>query len=337
MIADLYHDAAHATLKAQVADRPGAQDFLKTAQFEDSPDEIPATAFAWPAQRAFPIHTPQHAVVSALYAEKCASELPPPVLEAIKTALFAYGVSGEVFARAQPKLAEEDPRDYLFTDGTYPVRHAGEVKIAEARLLAQADRLPLESRVQVFHKLAVAADRHGVTLLPASQGWGLAALSNPGVVMENLAARSHLAKTAELKEPYLRAAESLRSNPTALREFGARVKMASAMLAADKAAGLEAEYGKRLPDPMHAVFNHAIKLGAQMVDLGGNAFDLMDLVAMPLSFWSDALGPEFTGQIAPGGQVNPEEIINILPTLPADLKSVLAQALHSAGVQPSGV
>ena len=337
MIADLYHDAAHAILKSQLDNRPAAQDFLKTASFEDGPDNIAPTAFAWPGQRAFPVHTPQHAVVSKLYAEKCASELPPFVMASIDAALSAYGVPPELLAPETPKLAAERPEDFLFEDNTYPVRHAGEVKIAEARLLAQADKLPLERRVGVFHKLASAAERHGVTLLPASQSWGLAALSNPGIVIDNLAARAHMAKTAELKAPYVHAAEALRGNPTALRDFGARVKLASVMLAADKAAGLDAEYGKRLPDPMHAVFNHAVKLGAQMVDLGGNAFDLMDLVALPTSFWKDALGPEFVGQIAPGGQVSPEELVAVLPTLPADMKSVLAQALHSTGLKPSGV
>jgi hypothetical protein len=44
----------------------------------------------------------------------------------------------------------------------------------------------------------------------------MSALANPGVVLDGLAARAHLAKTAEVRDAYECAATALRQEPTAL-------------------------------------------------------------------------------------------------------------------------
>lgn len=209
--------------------------------------------------------------------------------------------------------------------------------MAEQRLLEQADRLNLPARVAAFHKLAQAADTHGVTLQPAAQAWGMAALSDPGKVLDGLAARAYLAKTATAKEAYGAAAQALRREPTALRDFPARVKLASLLMKLDVETGMEPFYGRKIPDPLHTVFNEPVKHGAQMIDVGGSAYDIMDLVALPADFYAQALGPEVVGEIAPGGQVDPAKLGAVLPTLPADLMRVLGTSLRSAGVKCAAV
>lgn len=336
MIHDIYHDAAHARLRHLVARHPGVEPLLKEAEFEDDPSGLPATAFAWPAQRRYPVHTAEHAVVSHLYANDDA-RAPEHVRAKIAEALEAYGVSKGALDPREEKVAESDD-DYIFPESrTYPVRSAAEVKTAEQRLLDQVERLPLPPRVAAFHKLAQAAERHGVTLQPAAQAWGMAALANPGVVLDGLAARAHLAKTAEAKGAYGDAAAALREQPHALRSFDARVKLASLLLKLDKTAGIDALYGRKIPDPLHTVFNTPMKVGAQMIDIGGGAYDLMDLVALPPDFFAQVLGPEVVGEIAPGGQIDPSKLAAVLPTLPSDLMRVLGSALRSAGVKSAAV
>ena len=332
---DLYHDAAHGVLKTLIEQFPSVAPLLKTASFEDNSDEIPGSAFAWPDRRMYPVHTPEHAILSHMYLSKEASA-PERVRLAVKEALLAYGVSEDAITPVTVKVAE-DPDDFLFEDHTYPVRGAVEVKYAEQRLLEQARNMALPQRVETFHKLAQAAKRHSVNLTPASQAWGMAGLSNREKVAEALTARGTLAKTASEKQGYTDIAAALRDDPKALREFNSQVKLAKLLIGMDARAGLSALYDSKIPDPFHTVFNTAVKLGAQMIDLGGATFDLMSLASLPSTFYSDALGPEIVGQIAPGGQVNPDQLAMILPTLPADMKQSLIVSLSSAGVKPSPV
>jgi hypothetical protein len=336
MIFDIYHDAAHAHLRHLVASHPGVEPLLKEAEFEDDPANLPPTAFAWPTQRRFPVHTPEHAVVSHLYVN-ANPQTPAFVRLKVAEALEAYGVSKDALARVETKVAETD-EDFIFPENhTYPVRSHREVKMAEARLLDQVERLPLPSRVAAFHKLAQAAERHGVTLQPAAQAWGMAALSNPGLVIDGLAARAHLAKTAEARAAYANAANALRAEPTALRSFPARVKLASVLLKLDGANGLDTLYGKKIPDPLHTVFNEPMKVSAHMIDIGGGAYDLQDLTNLPAHFYADTLGQDVVREIAPGGRVTAEKLAEVLPTLPMELKRVLGETLRSAGVRRMSV
>lgn len=333
---DLYHDAAHAHLASLLRRHPGVEPILKTAQFEDDPSEIQQGAFAWGSERLYPIHTLPHAIVSHLYATNDPG-VPQHAREKIAEALNAYGLDLSLVAPVVEKVASA-PEDYLFPETqTYPVRSAPEVKMAEERLLAQAERLALPARVAVFHKLAQAAERHDVTLQPAAQAWGMAALSNPARVLDGLAARAHLAKSAELRTAYSDAAQGLRAEPRVLRNFEARVKLASTLMKLDTLAELTPLYGRKIPDPLHTVFNTAMKVGAAPIDLGGEAFDLMDLLALPSDFFAQALGPEIVGEIAPGGQLDPGQLAAILPTLPMELKRVLSSSLRSAGIKSVGV
>ena len=109
------------------------------------------------------------------------------------------------------------------------------------------------------------------------------------------------------------------------------------ILKADEAAGLARHYDRKIPDPICTVFNTAVKLSAQMVNLGNDAYDLGSLAALPASFYSDALGPEVLSEIAPGGSVGPDRLAAVLPTLPADMLRGLQQGLASAGVAPTGL
>lgn len=330
---DLYSDTAHATIRRLVQERPGAAGLLKEAQFEDSRDEIPPAAFAWPERRLFPVHTPGHAIVSHLYAEDQGA--PPPVRAKIAEALAAYAVPLAELAPVQAKVAA--PEECLFDDGSYPVRTAEEVAYAQARLLPQAERLPLEDRVAAFHKLACVAERFGVELDPLAQAWGMSAFSNVARVQEGLTGRYHLAKTAEHKRVYVALSEALAEDPRQLRDYAARVKLASVILKTDAAAGITGAYGKKILDPLRTVFNTPVKTGAQLVSLGDDAYDVTSLAALPQTFYADALGPEVLSEIAPGGQLDPDQLGAVLPTLPADMLRQFKQALASAGVAPTGI
>jgi len=333
---DLYHDTAHATLGRLIQSHPGSTEMLKTAEFEDDPSAIPDGAFAWGAERMFPVHTPEHAIVSALYVRE-QPQVPSHVRAKIAEALEAYGVPEEVMRPHEVKVAA-DPQDFLFPEtGTYPVRSPEEVKTAEQRMMEEAWKLPLEERVKVFNKLASAAERHGVTLKPVAQGWGLAAYSAPEKVLEAVIGRTQIVKSAEDRVPYETISEVIRKDPFSLRDYNARVKLASTLMTLDKKAGIEGTWNRKVPDPILSVFNRPAKVGARMVVLGSESYAIEQLAGLPASFWADAVGPEMVSEIAPGGQVNPDTLSDILPTLPAPMLQSVVRSLHAAGIKPSGV
>lgn len=331
---DFYNDAAHAYLRNLLEKYPGTHGLLKNAEFEDTRDEISHSAFADLSAQRFPTHTPEHAVLSFLYAND--QQAPSGVMHKIAEALYAYGIDSSIFVPQETTKTASASRS-LFDDGSYPVNTPEQVKMAEARLFEEVHKIGLTARAQVFNKLAHVAEDIGVELSPRAQAWGMSAYCNPEELARAVEARGALCKTAELKDAYYGLAQSIHEDPHAVREYAVRVKVAETLEAMDRQSGLDAYYERAIPDPLCSVFNRPAKLGEQLMHLGPNTYEANRILGLPLSFFRDTLGPEIVSEIAPGGVLDPESLMAILPTLPADILVPLEQGLHSAGVQPTGL
>lgn len=165
----------------------------------------------------------------------------------------------------------------------------------------------------------------------------MAAHCDPQHLLEAVEARAALCKTAEVKTAYREIANGIYDDPTALRQYAVRTKLAQTLFDLDTKAGLDAAYERVIPDPLCSVFNRPTKLGEQLIHLGSNTYDFTRLLGLPATFYGDALGPEVVSEIAPGGVLDPEKLQAILPTLPADMMGNLEQGLRSAGVSPTGL
>jgi hypothetical protein len=344
---DLYTDPGHALLSHLLSRHPGAGDLIKGAQFEDRRDQIPDTAYAWPARALFPVHSPAHAVVSYLYAKHGAEQtkvaaagrtvplVPSQVIAEIEEALDAYGVDRSKLAAVEEKVAELREEDCLFSETkAYPVRNAGEIKIAEARLLEQVRKLRPETRVEAFGKLAAAAEVHGVELQPQSYRWAGRASTDPDTLAAALEVRASLTSDPEAKESFGKLAAAVLEDRRSLRHHATRVKIASAINDLDARAGLAKHYDRRIPDPVASVFN-AEKIAEGAVDLGGAFVQPMHLERLPNSFYSDALGSDVLREIAPGGRLDVQKVAEVVNTLPADMKADFARQLRAAGIPVS--
>jgi hypothetical protein len=345
MMNDLYSDPGHATLQMLFHRHPGAYELVKSASFEDHRSQIPATAFAWPERASFPVHTPEHAVVSYLYAKhgaaqtKVAAEgrrvplVPKEVVAEIETALDAYGIELDTLSPVEEKVASFDPDECIFPDQLlYPVRDAEEIKVAEERLIEQHRKLRPETRANAFSKLASAAERHGVRLRAESLRWSGAAATDREKLAALMESRATLAKEAEHKRAFLKIASAVLQDRAGLRDQATRVKLAEAIGDLDEMAGLGRHYDRKIPDPVATVFNSSVKLAAASLDLGGQLVDPAKLASLPASFFSDALGADVVSEIAPGGHVDAQKVAEVLMTLPADMKQDLARHLKAAGV-----
>lgn len=113
-IIDQYNDPTFAHLYVLTKDHPQVRERLKTASFDKAAaDTLPDTAFAWPSERRFPIHTEEDTLASMVYRQKCAS-VPEHVDAKLAQAAEIYGLS------TREKTAQEGPAIGTVSPGAQP-------------------------------------------------------------------------------------------------------------------------------------------------------------------------------------------------------------------------
>lgn len=321
---DQFSDPAFGTLFRQVKLMPGLEAFVKQAAVE--PDEVaslPDTAFAWPAERKFPIHTPEHAALSFAYS-KVASVLPAEVRTNIQKALDVYEVPANVFTEQEVKIASEDDEYLVPSMKLFHVKTAEQCKRAQDTLVSALSRLDLETRAIACGNLVKRADDLKVELRPEVLQLAGLVVSSTKQAMDWLEARANQLPASDTihKTAYLSLADGLKKGPAERGDRKGLLKFASAIAELDEKSGLDKHYDRRLPDALRTVFNTE-KQASQSVDVNGTYISLAKLAALPASFWEDLGGKELSDEIAPGGTVDRSKLATIIDTLPLDLKIVL--------------
>lgn len=326
---DPFHDPGAGRLHQLYGKFPKLASLLNNSQIQGTGHDLPDTAFAWPAERRFPLHTPKMAALSHAYATE--QSVPAEVVAAIKEALDAYQVPAEVFEEPLTKIAE-DPDDYLFPGARlYPVRNATEAKTAEERLLSQVQRLHPNARTDAFVRLHAKAAKFNVTLQNESHKYAGLTETDVQELKDQLRARAAATTDEDARGAYEKLAAEVGKRPRDLRARSNQVKLADAISDLDVKAGLVPHYYTKLADPVAAVFN-TTKVAQPSVELGNKTFPLTRLAALDPSFYGDALGPDFVREVTSSdGRIDPGRLLDVLQTLPLDMKRNLAQGLANTG------
>lgn len=322
---DQFHDPSLRKLWSLVKDRPAVQSLIKTAAIEDGSevDALPNSAFADQDNRLYPIHTPEHAVMSSLYMEKQAS-VRDEVKHAVKVALDLYDIT--VPAPPQVKVASE-PSYYLLEDERmYPCDTPEQVKIASDYLYQHHKSMPLETRTEFATSLVKRANDLGVTVDTFIHQNAGNTLTEREKLAEWLEARAYATEDQTVRKGFNKIAGVVKSMPREIEDRGFQVKLASTISKLDTQAGYVKEYGRRLPDPIATVFN-TTKLAYESVTLVGKKIPLQQLVELGPDFFSDLLGADVLPEITSGGELDPALLKAVLPTLPVDLKKLVADRL----------
>jgi len=319
---DQFSDPAYATLVKEAALRPRFAEFVKGAELDPAEKtRLPDSAFAWPDERRFPIHSAKQAALSYAYA--LSQEPPTPVLDRLREALDVYGVPLSVFEATETKTAAATQDRFLLPDlQLLPVQSAADVKTAELRLLSELPKLSLPHRAMACENLVKKAREYGVGLHPAVLQLAGLVVSSTKIASEWLDARAGACRNDILRTAYQKLATELRHQGPELSDRDALTKVAAVVGELDERAGLVRHYDRRLPDPLRTIFNTE-KVAATSIDLGGTLVPLAKLAALPASFWEDLGGPELAREIAPNGRVDAEKLAAVIPTLPLDLKVIL--------------
>lgn len=327
---DVTTDPAFSHLRALSDRYPGLVEFAKSAEL--SPEEfaqLPDGAFAWPEKRAFPIHTKEHTAISVAYS-KHAEAVPSHVRGNLQLACDAFSIPAETFTPAGVKTASVEYW-LLPSERRFRVASAEDVRYAADALEKRAHDLSEEQRVEAYHNLVKTAESFGVQVDPSLYKFAGQTLTDTEVLADWLEARSAAAESVGSKVAaieYKNLGQSFRMADKYVSSPADQVKIASCIAELDKVAGIEKFVGRSLPNPILTVWN-TNKVASQQVDLNGMYFDQAMLASLPVTFWEDTLGPEFVAEFAPGGVVDPEMLVTVLQTLPADMKATLVTQLSA--------
>jgi hypothetical protein len=321
-IVDQYSDAAHGNLYHLVQRFNGLYDVVKTAELDAKlAGELPDSAFAWPSERKFPMHTREEAALSYAYAKE-AAEVPLNVKTRLAAALDIYGVDPSIYD--VQKVAQEEreaPAEaYALPDHHLLPLTAGHLEKSASLYAQESYKLPLELRTTAAVRLAGAGARNGEIAKYA----GLV-VSDTRRAADWVEAR--LERAGEEYAPmYQKIAHALRTLPRESSDRHGLSKIASALDTVDRNSGVDRYLGRRLPDAMATVFNTE-KLAEDSVDLGGVMVPVSKLMGLPTSFWADLGGQELAQEIAPSGRPDPSSLLAVVETLPLDLKITLRKQL----------
>ena len=323
-IVDQFSDPAFGTLYRQVSRMPALESFVKEASVDAGEvTALPDSAFAWPEERKYPLHTPEHTALSYAYA-KSASELPEAVMANIKVALSVYQIPESTFEELEVKVASSSG-NYVLPEFKYlPINNAEQVKTAQVRLMSDLPKLDIERRAVAATNLVKQAEAYKVELSTDVMQLAGLVVSNTKTASDWIEARTSKLKPDQghLKAAYEKLAEGVRRNPKEVGDRGGLLKVASALAELDEMAGMDKHYDRRIPDAIRTVFN-TTKVAGASVDLGGTFVPLSKLASLPASFWQDLGGSELSNEIAPGGVVDASKLATVVDTLPLDLKMIL--------------
>jgi len=323
-------DPGYAHLRVVLDRFPALQEVAKTANIdEDEFSDLPDSSFAWPGQRRFPLHTREHAALSLGY-RKLASAVPREVDEMLEKAAEVYELDDDIYVASAEKTASAEER-YVFPEQQrFLVKTAEDVKLAETRIREIYPTLTVEDRASGMFQLCKLAKEFGVTLHPSTEKLAGFTLTSTQRLKDWLGARREVTRGTVFSDAFDKISQELEGVAPEFHDREIQTKLASAIHELDKEAGLTRLYGRKLPDPIQTVFNSE-KLAEDTLELGtGMMLNKQKLAALPLTFWKDLLGDNVASEISSDGEtVNPEALMQLLPTLPDDVKAIAQKQLSS--------
>ncbi len=328
-VIDQSNDPGFANLRTIVDRFPGLREFSKTANMDMTEfTKLSADSFAWPSERRFPIHTPEHTAISVGYS-KLAQALPAGVTAQLEKAASIHGVSDEVFVPVEVEKVAADSETYLLPEKKrFKVAAAEDVPKVEEAFRTKYAQLSIEDRAEAGMHLVKVAGQHGVDLHPSTLKLAGFTMTSTRVFKDWMGARKEAAlrSGSPLAAAFDKLAEAYTGVEPLMHNRVEQLKLAKLVSGLDKQAGITHHYGKKLPTPIGTVFNTDLQR-KDFVKVSSALMNKALMQQLPLSFWEDTLGADVAKEIAPNGVVNTETLEQILPTLPADLKSALETQL----------
>jgi len=346
-------------------------EFVKNASQRDvCGEDLAPHQFADMTQRLFPCHTKAATVVSAIFFHEKKAEFNKHRAAAVEKRLLNFAdyhgvtdyVNGfsEKVAEAKNYTAYDLPDSefaivFDATDGTkerhYPVRNVGEVKAAADWLAKNRDDLPLADKRKIADKLLEKGAEFGANLVEhydmLVKMAGLGSCSGKdaaAMIRTRIRSLGHTHRPNELQQELEKLAEICEKDPNAVHHFHAMTKIAELVDAFDREHGIHRRYDDILQRPEDVLFSVTQKAAAEFEDelvgsaLTGHYYKKADLERLPVRDLADALGEDFTDEVAPtGAWVDMKKLASIVPTLPKGDMEMFDEVAQAAGITPFAV
>lgn len=329
-IIDQTCDPGFGVLKTLIDRYPGLYDAVKTAEIlTDDTENLPSRFFAMPSEQRLPLHTPEHTLLSLAYTKVASAPIPPEAIRALTEAATVHQVDVRIFEEDKTAAAAESPEDYLLPEKRrFQVKTAADVSLAEHLFFEKYAQLSLEDRAVMARNLVDAAERHKVELHPSTLKMACVTMTSTQCLRDWLRAREEAATQlgSKVASAYAAMEQAFKHADPYITDKGDQLKLASAIDELDQKAGLPKFYGTKLADPLASVYN-TDQVATDYVKVGSALANKELLSSLPLTFWQDALGDDIAQEIAPTGQVDPNMLEQLIPTLPADMKTALESQL----------
>ena len=322
-------DRSFRTLVAKLSDfGPDAREFVKTAAVDyDELAALPDQAFAWEEKRMFPIHSPEHAGLSLIYA--AGEDLPERVCARLEKAASLYEIEFEPLEKVAAEEVE-DPATYLIPQKRFgKVDSAETVKEGEDFYYRNYKKMDLETRTHAAVTLVKQASYHEVSISTTlRQQAGLTEVDRVKLA-EWLEVRRNLSESPAVKEGFNKLASFVEDK----KQFSHAsrkdlIKLAETIGTLDLKEGLEKRYDHTLPDPMMTVFNTQKTAGEETITLAGKNVPVSKLSRLDPESYGDVLGADLVPEITEkDGSLDTQALVTILKTLPADLQVILVKNL----------
>jgi len=327
LVVDVFSDEQHLMLRRIQAEDPACFDLYKNASYDD-PATLSKHAFADAYARRFPIHSPEHAVLSYLYAEKQAG-VDPAVRQRIHDAVEAYGVRMPEQAPTAQKEAQESVRYLLPQKQAMPVRTADDVRDATDAVRLKAGQLKVASLAEASVNALMIGRDLGMSvdeLHPDVYKYAGVVVCDAGLLLDQVDARAAACTDPQHATTYKKIAASIEKRFPVTGMITSRntlVKIAETLEDLDSRAGLERFYGHMLDNPLKAVFNMN-KFAEPSCLIAGVDVPLSKLMALP-----DETIDEFVGDGASASKMDPEAFKSMIDTLPADVHRAMMANLKA--------
>ena len=323
-----FNDSSLKTLVNLVRANPWALEHVKEASVDPSyGDELPDSAFAWEDRRMFPIDTPANALVSKLYIEKQSAFIPDFVKEAVDAALMLYSIDPREISVETEDLTKTASAvgDFVFPDKErWEVRDIDDYKLAEESLLKIDKEVSFLEKTAAAVRLCQMAPKYGTEPSIEIQKLAGTVVSDLNQTIDWLNARSLIAdeETAPL---YTKLANSLETEYPLNYNRKTLIKLAELIHTLDRKCGIEHHYDRSIPDPIHTVFNTE-KKAEPIIQIESRPVPISKLMMVPVQVWEQLLGPDIES-IMTNGDLDMQKLLEVVPTLPRDMKMVLLRYL----------
>ena len=320
-------------------------ELLKQANVNDVDESAPLDVFADPVNKKFPVHTPDHAAVSAIYLYKQASQADDDTLQRTADALHEFGLDeliplldGEI---EMVKTAAE--HDFLLPSKMkFPVVDEASLEKTASTVKQYLNVMPVEDRVEVATNLVKVASELGKDKdeLPV---WALVYGQEMASDLRKVASELAMRYAATEHPGYQEIGRELQKRASIVgpvvqnQALNRGIALQIHML--DKEAGLS---DKDFNDAFVTVFNTTpspkeemptpdlSKLaGFDIVNIGGYDFDTKEIVEfLGTSQSMDMLGEDLYKQASADQELTGENVLAEIFELPEEAQEAVGMILH---------